>query len=534
MKTIKLMYLVLFVALFVGSCAKKEEPKPNPNPNPNPTGSSPVANFTFTPASGVAPLQVQFTNTSTGATSYVWTLGNGQTSTDTNPVAIYPTAGTYDVILSARAANGQMAVKTAKITVTAPAVAAPVANFTFTPNTGAAPLQVTFTNTSTNATSFAWDFGNGQTSTVANASTTYAAAGTYSIRLTATGANGQTNVRTASITVTAPVVQTYEFKDKWISAGGMEPKSYRNHHYTFEVKEEMDFRADLTSSVNVALYLYNELDILGGNTNGFSTSASLTGKLKAGKYRLIVVGVKNSEVPYVLTFTGKYAARPEKVVSQYQQIIGKWTYSNNREPFSASNRHYDLEVTQDSQLDVILNSSVPTKISIINELGFKTDVTFGQNSTLADISLKKGKYRIVAYTTGSGLEANFVLNIFGLFANVTEIKSIEQQLTGSWTSSSNLATSPNNPKYNIEITQDSMLDIVLFGAATNLNSRFYVLNDKGDIVGNFPGYGQQLLREVINLKKGVYTIVPATSSNGWTSNFTLTVYGHHISNFRLK
>jgi PKD repeat protein len=451
MKTIKLIYLVLFVALLAG-CKKDDTAPTGTNPTP-PTGSSPVANFTFTPASGVAPLQVQFTNISNNATSY------------------------------------------------------------------------------------AWDFGNGQTSAVANASTTYTTAGTYTIKLTATGADGKTSVKTASITVTAPptpVVQTYEFKDKWISAGGPEPKSYRNHHYTFEVKEEMDFKVSLTSSVNIALYLYNELDILGGQTNGYSSSASLTGKLKAGKYRLIAAGVKDSEVPYVLTFTGKFAAKPEKVISQYQQIIGKWTYSNGREAYSASNRHYDIEVTQDSQLDVILNSSVPTKISIINELGFKTDVSFGQNSTLADITLKKGKYRIVAYTTGSGLEANFVLNIFGLFANVIEIKSIEQQLTGSWTNSSTLATSPNNPKYNIEITQDSMLDIVLFGAATNLNSRFYVLNDKGDIVGNFPGYGQQLLREVINLKKGIYTIVPATSSNGWTSNFTLTVFGHHISNFRLK
>jgi gliding motility-associated-like protein len=46
-------------------------------------------------------LNVDFTNTSTGATSYSWDLGDGTTSTVTNPANIYTEPGTYTVLLTA-------------------------------------------------------------------------------------------------------------------------------------------------------------------------------------------------------------------------------------------------------------------------------------------------------------------------------------------------------------------------------------------------------------------------------------------------
>jgi PKD repeat protein len=450
MKTIKLIYLVLFVALLAG-CKKDDTAPTGTNPTP-PTGSSATANFTFTPASGVAPLQVQFTNISNNATSY------------------------------------------------------------------------------------AWDFGNGQTSAVANASTTYTTAGTYTIKLTATGADGKTSVKTASITVTAPptpVVQTYEFKDKWISAGGRDPKSYRNHHYTFELKEETTIDVILTSSGDVDMYLFNELDFQIAFTNTSRTTANIKSTLKAGKYRLIAIGREGAESNYTLTFTGKFAAKPEKVVSQYQEVIGKWSYTNSSEANSARNRHYDIEITQDSQLDLILSSTFDTKIFVINSLGFTQQISrFGDKTIWAAITAKKGKYRIVVSSRVDSPNANFVLNIFGQFVNVIEIKSIEQQLTGSWTNSSTLATSPNNPKYNIEITEDSMLDLIIEGAG--INPRYYLLNDKNDVVATFTNFGSDGIQGAINLKKGVYTIVAATRLENQRGNFTLTVFGHYISNFRLK
>src|SRR3569832_105407 len=60
-----------------------------------------VASFSASPSSGCAPLVVQFNNTSTGATSYYWDLGNLGTSTQTSPQTTYTSPGTYTVTLIA-------------------------------------------------------------------------------------------------------------------------------------------------------------------------------------------------------------------------------------------------------------------------------------------------------------------------------------------------------------------------------------------------------------------------------------------------
>lgn len=60
------------------------------------TANSPVAGFTFTV--GGAGLSYDFTSTSTGATTYSWTFGDGGTSTQANPTHVYA-AGTYTATL---------------------------------------------------------------------------------------------------------------------------------------------------------------------------------------------------------------------------------------------------------------------------------------------------------------------------------------------------------------------------------------------------------------------------------------------------
>jgi gliding motility-associated-like protein len=59
------------------------------------------AAFTASPTSGPKPLPVTFTNSSTGALSYFWDLGNGSNSTSTNPSTVYSSTGTYNVTLYA-------------------------------------------------------------------------------------------------------------------------------------------------------------------------------------------------------------------------------------------------------------------------------------------------------------------------------------------------------------------------------------------------------------------------------------------------
>jgi gliding motility-associated-like protein len=57
------------------------------------------ASFTATPPSGPKPLSVNFSNTSTGATNYIWNFGNGLTSLQSNPSTVYPSNGSYTITL---------------------------------------------------------------------------------------------------------------------------------------------------------------------------------------------------------------------------------------------------------------------------------------------------------------------------------------------------------------------------------------------------------------------------------------------------
>ena len=176
--------------------------------------TSPVAlsaNFTANTTSGVAPLSVAFTPVTTGVVNaWSWSFGdlNIPVSTSQTPTVVYSTPGIYDVSLTVGDANGNATLsKQGFITVTAP-VAAPLANFSASPKTGNAPLNVAFTDSSTgNISNWTWNFGDGTTSAVKNPSHTYSAAGVYAVSLTVSGPDGS-NTKTISgfVTVASPVV----------------------------------------------------------------------------------------------------------------------------------------------------------------------------------------------------------------------------------------------------------------------------------------------------------------------------------------
>ncbi len=78
-----------------------------------------------------------------------------------------------------------------------------IASFQFSVD-AANPLTVNFINYSQNASSHAWDFGDGNTSTETTTSHTYAEYGTYEVTLTATGADGSTSSQSKTVTLTDP------------------------------------------------------------------------------------------------------------------------------------------------------------------------------------------------------------------------------------------------------------------------------------------------------------------------------------------
>jgi PKD repeat protein len=91
------------------------------------------------------------------------------------------------------------------MTVTNPPPPVPVAEFAADVTSGLVPLTVNFTNLSANATGFAWNFGDGNSSAATNPSHTYTNTGLFSVTLTAIGPGGTNTITLISyIAVTNP------------------------------------------------------------------------------------------------------------------------------------------------------------------------------------------------------------------------------------------------------------------------------------------------------------------------------------------
>lgn len=123
----------------------------------------------------------QITNTSDPST-YIgvkWDFGDSTTSTVNNPLKSYAAAGTYNIKFVADFGSCQDSM--IKVVDVLPK---PVAAFSAANNTACkTPLVVSFTNSSTDAVSYKWDFGDGSTATTKNPNHTYTIAGNHTVSL---------------------------------------------------------------------------------------------------------------------------------------------------------------------------------------------------------------------------------------------------------------------------------------------------------------------------------------------------------------
>lgn len=116
----------------------------------------------------------------------------------TNPVSVVPNAISVTVTpMTATATASSLQVDSLCSYCTTPATAA------F--STASSGLDVTVTNSSTQALSYTWDWGDGSSSTTASPTHTYAQAGTYTVCLTAIGACDQDSA-CRTVTVVDPII----------------------------------------------------------------------------------------------------------------------------------------------------------------------------------------------------------------------------------------------------------------------------------------------------------------------------------------
>lgn len=141
------------------------------------------------------------TSASAGALYYVWDFGDGTSSVTSDPYHVYP-AGTYTVKLIA---TNHYCVDSTLFTFTLghPLVAA----YTQTPEIICQHESAAFTNSSTGATGYAWNFGNGATSNQTDITNVYNNTGTYQVSLIAS--NGIPCYDTAYSTVIVDTISSF-------------------------------------------------------------------------------------------------------------------------------------------------------------------------------------------------------------------------------------------------------------------------------------------------------------------------------------
>ncbi|MGB1317123.1 MAG: PKD domain-containing protein, partial [Flavobacteriales bacterium] len=215
-------YEVSLTATYSASCAGTETKTAYIT-----VGEIPLADFTSDVTAGCeTPFDVQFTNqsTGTGALDYVWSFGDGEVSTDENPMHTYAANGVYTVSLTAINSDGcsNTLTETNYINVS-------VTEADFLPDLFGfcQPLEVNFSDSSTSAsniTSYEWDFGDGGTSALANPTYTYADTGIFDVSLIITNDLGCTDTLTRSnyIFVYTPPIADFFDNDTVICPGELE------------------------------------------------------------------------------------------------------------------------------------------------------------------------------------------------------------------------------------------------------------------------------------------------------------------------
>jgi len=143
----------------------------------------PVAGFASNSPVCLGEVMV-FTNTTTGTLpiAYTWDFGDGGSSNLEHPTHTYSAAGTFGVSLEACNSVGcDTYGEPVQV------LPQPTAGFTYAED----GLTITFSNTSSDATTYLWAFGDGATSTEENPVHTYAGGGDFVVALTATNNCGE-------------------------------------------------------------------------------------------------------------------------------------------------------------------------------------------------------------------------------------------------------------------------------------------------------------------------------------------------------
>jgi PKD repeat protein len=191
------------IEVSAGAAASEECGATNPG--------QPVVQGFADPATGSAPLQVQFSSTAADPDGdpliYRWTFGDGGSALGSNPSHTYTKPGSYTATVTVRDPDGNVGTDTVQITVNAVGNQIPMVVTAADPTEGNAPLPVRFQAQAIDPDGpegqlvYRWDFGDGGALFGRNVRHTYLEPGTYKAKVQVTDAGGAT-VTSEEITIT--------------------------------------------------------------------------------------------------------------------------------------------------------------------------------------------------------------------------------------------------------------------------------------------------------------------------------------------
>ena len=161
----------------------------------------PIATFITSKNTAYIGESIKFTNQSKDAHTFNWDFDDETTSNEENPSHAFKNARTYNITLTATG-NGGTSTFNKSITIKYPE---PVANFSANKTKANTGEVILFTNSSKNANSYNWNFGDGTNSVEENPTHSFSTKGNYEVELTATG-DGGTNITSKTIEITAPPI----------------------------------------------------------------------------------------------------------------------------------------------------------------------------------------------------------------------------------------------------------------------------------------------------------------------------------------
>jgi gliding motility-associated-like protein len=374
----------------------------------------PVADFTF-PGDVCLGESIVFTNNSSiasGNVTYTWDFDDGTpTSSQINPTHTYTSAGLFDVSLLVTSVAGGC---TDLITQQVEVFDQPVGSFTFSDH--CFEETATFTNTSTDAVSYLWSFGDGSQSTDASPTHDYASPGTFEVTLEATSANNCVDVVNQIINVRPNPIANFEVDDtclgtatdftnlstitsgpvtySWDFGDGSPLSTDTNPTYTYPTAGVYTVELTVTSSFTCEAIYSTTVEI-------FETS--IGGTVAGGTTRC-----EDDDAVYTLTLSGQTGevVRWERSLTGVDQWI---TIDNTTTSLDYSNLAQTtyFRALVKSGVCAGVNSSIATiqidELSVGGTLGGGGTVCSGTNATTLELSSYTGgvvEWQSAASSTG--------------------------------------------------------------------------------------------------------------------------------------